>query len=106
MGKELLVENYMDPLDPGGYFIINGNERVMVIGTGINQNLQLQVLYEIKDQKGDLVTTIGIIIGLLIVCAIALVIWRLEKKTKKVTTTYKRIYIAPLRGSGNFRRKV
>ena len=27
MGKEDLIKNYMDKLDQGGYFIINGNER-------------------------------------------------------------------------------
>lgn len=31
MSKEQLKEKYMDPLDPGGYFIINGNERVIVM---------------------------------------------------------------------------
>ncbi len=31
MSKEQLEEIYMDPLDPGGYFIINGNERVIVM---------------------------------------------------------------------------
>ncbi|MEK6918560.1 MAG: DNA-directed RNA polymerase subunit B'' [Nanoarchaeota archaeon] len=31
MNKEQLEENYMDPLDPGGYFIVNGNERVIVM---------------------------------------------------------------------------
>jgi DNA-directed RNA polymerase beta subunit len=29
--KENLTENYIDPADPGGYFIINGNERVLVM---------------------------------------------------------------------------
>ena len=31
MTKEQLKEKYMDHLDPGGYFIINGNERVIVM---------------------------------------------------------------------------
>lgn len=31
MNKEQLEETYMDPLDPGGYFIVNGNERVIVM---------------------------------------------------------------------------
>ncbi|MCX5704430.1 MAG: DNA-directed RNA polymerase subunit B, partial [Candidatus Omnitrophica bacterium] len=38
MGKEELVENYMDPLDPGGYFIVNGNERVMVMNEDLAAN--------------------------------------------------------------------
>ena len=28
----------MDPLDPGGYFIINGNERVMVMAEDLAEN--------------------------------------------------------------------
>lgn len=36
--KEELSENYMDPLDPGGYFIINGNERVMVMSEDLAAN--------------------------------------------------------------------
>ncbi len=31
MPREKLAENYIDPADPGGYFIINGNERVLVL---------------------------------------------------------------------------
>lgn len=31
MSKEELEKEYIDPLDPGGYFIINGNERVIVM---------------------------------------------------------------------------
>ncbi|MBI5148653.1 DNA-directed RNA polymerase subunit B'' [Candidatus Pacearchaeota archaeon] len=31
MPKEQLVDTYNDPLDPGGYFIINGNEKVIVM---------------------------------------------------------------------------
>src|SRR3989344_8993038 len=31
MKREQLEENYIDPLDPGGYFIVNGNERAMVM---------------------------------------------------------------------------
>ncbi len=33
-----LEENYIDPLDPGGYFIINGNERVMVLTEDLAEN--------------------------------------------------------------------
>jgi len=31
MSKEELIKNNTDPADPGGYFIINGNERVLVM---------------------------------------------------------------------------
>ncbi len=38
MSKEELVENYNDPLDTGGYFMINGNERVMVMAEDLAEN--------------------------------------------------------------------
>ena len=38
MNKKELTENHMDPLDPGGYFIINGNERVMVMSEDLAPN--------------------------------------------------------------------
>ncbi len=38
MSRDQLRENYMDPLDPGGYFIINGNERVMVMSEDLAAN--------------------------------------------------------------------
>ncbi|MEK6855986.1 MAG: DNA-directed RNA polymerase subunit B'' [Nanoarchaeota archaeon] len=38
MTKDQLRENYMDKLDPGGYFIINGNERVMVMSEDLAAN--------------------------------------------------------------------
>jgi len=38
MGREQLRENYMDPLDPGGYFIVNGNERIMVMSEDLAAN--------------------------------------------------------------------
>ncbi len=38
MSKEELIENYIDPLDPGGYFIINGNERVIVMAEDLAEN--------------------------------------------------------------------
>jgi DNA-directed RNA polymerase subunit B len=31
MSKEEQIKNHIDPNDPGGYFIVNGNERVMVL---------------------------------------------------------------------------
>ena len=38
MSKEELVKNYNDPLDPGGYFMINGNERVMIMSEDLAEN--------------------------------------------------------------------
>ena len=38
MGKEELEKEYADPLDPGGYFIVNGNERVMVMTEDLAAN--------------------------------------------------------------------
>lgn len=38
MSKEELIAHYLDPLDPGGYFIINGNERVMVMAEDLASN--------------------------------------------------------------------
>ncbi|MDO8528885.1 MAG: DNA-directed RNA polymerase subunit B'', partial [Nanoarchaeota archaeon] len=38
MTKEELVQNYSDPMDPGGYFIIRGNERVMVMAEDLAEN--------------------------------------------------------------------
>jgi len=38
MSKEELEKNYDDPLDPGGYFIINGNERIMVMTEDLAAN--------------------------------------------------------------------
>jgi len=50
MSKEELIENYNDPLDPGGYFIINGNERVMVMAEDLAEN---QPFIE-NNSKGEL----------------------------------------------------
>ncbi len=38
MPKEDLEKNYIDPLDPGGYFIVNGNERVMIMTEDLAAN--------------------------------------------------------------------
>jgi len=51
MSKEDLIKNYHDPLDPGGYFIIKGNERVMVMAEDLAEN---QPFIE-TNSKGDLV---------------------------------------------------
>jgi len=51
MGKEQLIETYHDHLDPGGYFIIKGNERVMVMAEDLAEN---QPFIE-DNAKGELV---------------------------------------------------
>lgn len=38
MNKEGMIENYMDPLDHGGYFIVNGNERVIAMSEDLAPN--------------------------------------------------------------------
>lgn len=38
MSRKELEENFMDPFDPGGYFIINGNERVIVMSEDLAPN--------------------------------------------------------------------
>jgi len=38
MSPEELKENFMDPQDPGGYFMINGNERVIVMSEDLAPN--------------------------------------------------------------------
>ena len=38
MSEEDLIENYIDPKDHGGYFLINGNERVMVMAEDLASN--------------------------------------------------------------------
>jgi len=38
LDKEKLIEDYIDPNDPGGYFIINGNERVIVMAEDLAEN--------------------------------------------------------------------
>ncbi|HJX50102.1 MAG TPA: DNA-directed RNA polymerase subunit B'' [Candidatus Nanoarchaeia archaeon] len=50
MSKEEMIKNYLDPMDPGGYFMINGNERVMVMAEDLAEN---QPFIE-KDKKGIL----------------------------------------------------
>ncbi len=49
MSKEELIQNHIDPLDPGGYFIIKGNERVMVMAEDLAEN---QPFIE-NDKKGN-----------------------------------------------------
>jgi DNA-directed RNA polymerase subunit B len=38
MTQEQITESYNDPLDAGGYFIINGNERVMTMAEDLAEN--------------------------------------------------------------------
>jgi DNA-directed RNA polymerase subunit B len=51
MNREELIKNYNDPMDPGGYFIIKGNERVMIMAEDLAEN---QVFIE-ENKKGNLV---------------------------------------------------
>jgi DNA-directed RNA polymerase subunit B len=50
LSKEELIKNYGDPKDPGGYFIIKGNERVMTLAEDLAEN---QPFIEL-DKKGNL----------------------------------------------------
>ena len=50
LSKEELIKNYNDPLDPGGYFIIKGNERVMIMAEDLAEN---QPFVE-TNKKGEL----------------------------------------------------
>ncbi|MEK6848470.1 MAG: DNA-directed RNA polymerase subunit B'', partial [Nanoarchaeota archaeon] len=59
MNHEELEKNFMDPLDPGGYFIVNGNERVMVMAEDlaanqpfIEENSKGQLALRIFSQRG------------------------------------------------------
>jgi DNA-directed RNA polymerase subunit B len=54
LNKDQLIERYSDPLDAGGYFIIKGNERVMVMAEDLAEN---QPFIE-ENKKGDLVLKI------------------------------------------------
>ncbi len=51
MSREELIQNYNDPMDPGGYFIIKGNERVMIMAEDLSEN---QVFIE-NNKKGELI---------------------------------------------------
>jgi len=50
MTQDQLIESYNDPLDAGGYFIINGNERVMTMAEDLAEN---QPFIE-ENSKGNL----------------------------------------------------
>ncbi len=49
LDKDQLVEEYIDPKDPGGYFIINGNERVIVMAEDLAENQPF-----IESPKGEI----------------------------------------------------
>lgn len=49
MDKDQLIEEYIDPKDPGGYFIINGNERVIVMAEDLAENQPF-----IESPKGEI----------------------------------------------------
>jgi DNA-directed RNA polymerase subunit B len=51
LSREELIESQNDPKDPGGYFIIKGNERVMIMAEDLAEN---QSFVE-TNSKGDLV---------------------------------------------------
>lgn len=38
MNEEELIKNYIDPKDQGGYFLINGNERIMIMAEDLASN--------------------------------------------------------------------
>jgi DNA-directed RNA polymerase subunit B len=38
MNEEDLIKNYIDPKDQGGYFLINGNERIMIMAEDLASN--------------------------------------------------------------------
>ena len=50
MTEEELIKNYNDPKDTGGYFIVNGNERVIVMAEDLAEN---QPFIE-TDKRGEL----------------------------------------------------
>ncbi len=50
MSREELIKTHHDPLDPGGYFIIKGNERVMIMAEDLAEN---QPFID-TDSKGNL----------------------------------------------------
>ena len=49
LDKDQLIEEYIDPKDPGGYFIINGNERVIVMAEDLAENQPF-----IESPKGEI----------------------------------------------------
>jgi DNA-directed RNA polymerase subunit B len=52
MSEEELVQNYIDPKDNGGYFLINGNERVMIMAEELASN---QIFVDWQNAKNRLI---------------------------------------------------
>jgi len=60
MDEEELIKNYIDPKDHGGYFLINGNERVMVMAEELAsnqtfvewQNIKNRLILRLFSQRG------------------------------------------------------
>ena len=50
MGEEELIKEYIDPKDSGGYFLINGNERVMVMNEDLASNQTFIEFQKIKNR--------------------------------------------------------
>jgi DNA-directed RNA polymerase subunit B len=58
--EEELVTNFIDPKDPGGYFLINGNERIMIMAEDLasnqtfieRQKIKKTLLLRIFSQRG------------------------------------------------------
>jgi len=48
MSEEELIKNYIDPKDYGGYFLINGNERVMVMAEDLASNQTFVEWHKVK----------------------------------------------------------
>ena len=51
MDEDELIKNYIDPKDHGGYFLINGNERVMVMAEELASNQTFIEWQKVKDRK-------------------------------------------------------
>ena len=65
--KDQLIEEYIDPKDPGGYFIINGNERVIVMAEDLAENQPFierpkgQIMLRLFSKRGSYRIPISII---------------------------------------------
>ncbi len=50
LSEEELIQNYIDPRDMGGYFLINGNERIMIMAEDLAANQTFVEYQKIKDR--------------------------------------------------------